>query len=195
MAGPGTYLGDIGKSIQEIIESYEVELDGKTHPLKSIGDLSGHQIGQYKIHCGKPVPNILFPPLMGNKMYRMKEGEVYAIETFPTTGSGTVKEDPNSNNCSHYMANYMIPTKYNPNIINKSTYTKLLDKRFSTLAFCKRWLNDFDYPELSNKKQFNKSVAKGIYQGHPPLYDNLGSYVAQTEQTIYISPKGAIPLN
>ena len=192
MAGPDVYLGEIGKSIQEVIESYELELDGKVYPLKSIGDLSGHQIGQYKIHCGKPVPNIHYPPLMGNPIYRMKEGEVYAIETFPTTGSGKIKEDLRGDECSHYMANYSLPRKYNSTSVPKGSYLEKLDNRFRTLAFCKRWMND---EKIYNPNEFDKVIEKGVYQPHPPLYDTPGSYVAQTEKTVYICSKGAIPLN
>lgn len=192
LSGPEAYLGDIGKEIQEVIESYEIEIDGKTLQLNSIGDLSGHQIGQYKIHCGKPVPNILYQPLIGNSMYRMKEGEVYAIETFPTTGSGKVIMDSNYINCSHYMANYSVSNKYNQKIINQSPYTSKLDKRFRTLAFCKRWMKEEG--NLDTKK-FKKAISKGVYKSHPPLYSEPGTYVAQREHTIYISPKGAIPLN
>lgn len=193
MAGPGAYLGDIGKSIQEVIESYEIELDGKMIGLKSIGDLSGHQIGQYEIHCGKPVPNILLEMLMNNPMYRMREGEVYAVETFPTTGTGIINQDGNPNNCSHYMANYNAHTKYNEDIVNRKPYTSKLESRFKTLAFCKRWL---DEEKLFNQTEFDNAVRKGIYIAHPPLYDTqTGSFVAQTEHTIYISSKGSIQLN
>ena len=38
------------------MESYEVELDGKTYQVKSISNLNGHSIGPYRIHAGKTVP-------------------------------------------------------------------------------------------------------------------------------------------
>lgn len=193
MSGPGAYLGDIGSHIEEVIESYELELDGKTYPLKSIGDLCGHQIGKYQIHCGKTVPNIKFMPLMKpplREKYRMEEGEVYAIETFPTTGSGKVFEDKTPNECSHYMADYLNPKKYNKKIIQRNIFAKNNEKRFGTLAFCKRW-----FPYEEEKDAFNMAVDRGIYQSYPPLYSEPGTYVAQTEHTIYISPGGAIKLN
>ena len=39
-AGIDVRLGDIGAAIQEVMESYEVELDGKTYPVKSIQNLN-----------------------------------------------------------------------------------------------------------------------------------------------------------
>ena len=196
MAGPGASLGEIGKVTQEIIESYEIELDGKTVALKSIGDLSGHQIGRYQIHCGKPVPNVLWEPLMNNPMYKMREGEVYAIETFPSTGSGVINEDSNPNNCSHYMANYNNHLKYNDDIVNQSKYTVDMNSRFKTLAFCKRWMDNEKMYDSSTQKKFENVVNEKMYEPYPPLYDSqTGAYVAQTEHTVFINSAGAIPLN
>ena len=41
----------------------------------------------------------------------MEEGEIYAVETFPTTGSGILTTEKNN---SHYMINYL--NKYPKNI-------------------------------------------------------------------------------
>ena len=49
-------LCDVGERIQEVMESYEVELDGKTYQVKPIRNLNGHSIGPYRIHAGKTVP-------------------------------------------------------------------------------------------------------------------------------------------
>ena len=38
------------------MESYEVELDGKTYTVKPIRNLNGHSIAPYRIHAGKTVP-------------------------------------------------------------------------------------------------------------------------------------------
>ena len=55
-AGIDVRVGDIGAAIQETMESYEIELDGKTYPIKSIRNLNGHDIIPYSIHGGKSVP-------------------------------------------------------------------------------------------------------------------------------------------
>lgn len=71
-AGIDVRLGDIGEAIQEVMESYEVEINGKTYPgmfihsiliiififtlVKCIRNLNGHSIGPYQIHAGKTVP-------------------------------------------------------------------------------------------------------------------------------------------
>ena len=49
-------LCDIGEAIQEVMESYEVELDGKTYKVRPVRNLNGHSINPYQIHGGKSVP-------------------------------------------------------------------------------------------------------------------------------------------
>ena len=43
-AGIDVRLCDVGAAIQEVMESYEIELNGKTYPIKSIRNLNGHTI-------------------------------------------------------------------------------------------------------------------------------------------------------
>jgi methionyl aminopeptidase len=51
------------------MESFEVELDGKTYPIKCCRNLNGHSIGPYQIHAGKSVPIV-----KGGEATRMEEG-------------------------------------------------------------------------------------------------------------------------
>jgi len=76
-AGIDVRLCDVGESIQEVMESFEVEIDGKVYPVKCIRNLNGHSIGQYQIHAGKSVPII-----NNGDTTKMEEDEIYAIETF-----------------------------------------------------------------------------------------------------------------
>jgi methionyl aminopeptidase len=80
-AGIDVRLCDIGEAIQEVMESYECVINGKTHQIKSIKNLCGHSIEPYKIHAGKSVPIV-----KNNDHTKMEEGELYAIETFGSTG-------------------------------------------------------------------------------------------------------------
>jgi methionyl aminopeptidase len=80
-AGIDVRLGDIGAAIQEVMESYEVVINGKTYPVKSVKNLCGHTIEAYKIHAGKSVPIV-----KKQDNTKMEEGELYAIETFGSTG-------------------------------------------------------------------------------------------------------------
>ena len=42
----------------QVMESHEIELEGKTYQVKSIRNLNGHSISPYQIHSGKTVPII-----------------------------------------------------------------------------------------------------------------------------------------
>ena len=58
-SGIDVRLCDIGAAIQETMESYEVELDGRTHQVKCVRNLNGHSIGPYQIHGGKLLRSLL----------------------------------------------------------------------------------------------------------------------------------------
>lgn len=97
-AGIDVRVCDIGAAIQEAMESYELELNGKTYPIKAIRNLTGHNIGQWQIHGGKSVPIV-----KGGDQTKMEEGEVFAIETFGSTGKGYVHEDVSLPSSSLYI--------------------------------------------------------------------------------------------
>jgi methionyl aminopeptidase len=128
-AGIDVRLCDIGAAVQETMESYEVEINGKVYPVKSVRNLNGHSIGRYQIHAGKTVPIV-----KGGEMTKMEEGEIFAIETFGSTGRGFVVEDME---CSHYMKDFdagHVPLR----IPKAKQLLGHINKTFSTLAFCRR---------------------------------------------------------
>ena len=69
------------------MESYEVEIRGQAFPVKAVRNLCGHDIKPYRIHGGKSIPFV-----KNSDQTKMEEGEVFAIETFGTTGRGVVTE-------------------------------------------------------------------------------------------------------
>uniref|UniRef100_F7E5C1 Methionine aminopeptidase 2 n=1 Tax=Monodelphis domestica TaxID=13616 RepID=F7E5C1_MONDO len=176
-AGIDVRLCDVGEAIQEVMESYEVEIDGKTYQVKPIRNLNGHSIGPYRIHAGKTVPIV-----KGGEATRMEEGEVYAIETFGSTGKGVVHDDME---CSHYMKNFDVGhvpirlprAKHLLNVINEN---------FGTLAFCRRWLDRLG--ESKYLMALKNLCDLGIVDPYPPLCDIKGSYTAQFEHTILLRP-------
>ena len=155
-AGVDAILGNIGYSIQEVIENSEIEINGKIISVKSIYDLCGHQIKPYIIHAGKVVPNIRLP-----YMERMKENEIYAIETFPTTGNGSIYNDTE---CNHFMIDKIYDMGKDDEKIYKSR---------TTLPFCPRW---FDFPIPDNE----------YIKKYPVIKTTDGGIVAQYEKTIFI---------
>lgn len=176
-AGIDVRLCDIGEAIQEVMESYEVEIDGKTYQVKAIRNLNGHSISPYRIHAGKTVPIV-----KGGETTRMEENEFYAIETFGSTGKGYVHDDMD---CSHYMKDFDKP--YIPLRLQSSkNLLRLINTNFGTLAFCKRWL---DHAGATKYQMALKDLCdKEIVNAYPPLCDVKGCYTAQYEHTIMLRP-------
>ena len=81
---------DVSATIQEAMESYEVEIRGKTFPVKPVRNITAHNIEHYRIHGGKSIP------FVKNSDQTKMEGEVFAIETFGTTGRGYLRDDVGS---------------------------------------------------------------------------------------------------
>jgi len=176
-AGIDARLCDIGAAIQEVMESHEIELEGKTYQVKSIRNLNGHSISPYQIHSGKTVPII-----KGGETVRMEENEFYAIETFGSTGKGYVHEDME---CSHYMKNFDVG--HVPLRLQKSKQLlNTINKNFGTLAFCRRWLDRLG--ETRYLMALKDLGEKGIVDPYPPLVDIKGCYTAQYEHTILLRP-------
>uniref|UniRef100_T1KDL1 Methionine aminopeptidase 2 n=1 Tax=Tetranychus urticae TaxID=32264 RepID=T1KDL1_TETUR len=178
-AGIDVRLCDIGEQIQEVMESYEVEIDGKTYQVKPIRNLSGHSIHPYRVHADKNVPIT-----KNADQTRMEEGEIYAIETFGSTGRGYAVATADQE-FSHYMKNYETV-----NVPMRSTKSKqllnVINQNFGTLAFCRRWLD-----RLGQSKyllSLNDLCQKGIVSPYPALFDIKKSYSAQYEHTIILRP-------
>ncbi|KAF5182945.1 Methionine aminopeptidase [Thalictrum thalictroides] len=176
-AGIDVRLCDVGAAIQEVMESYEVEINGKVFQVKSIRNLNGHSIGPYQIHAGKSVPIV-----KGGEQTKMEEGEFYAIETFGSTGKGYVREDLE---CSHYMKNFEVghvPLR----LPRAKQLLGTINKHFSTLAFCRRYLDRLG--ESKYLMALKNLCDSGIVQPYPPLCDVKGSFVSQFEHTILLRP-------
>ncbi|KNC87377.1 methionine aminopeptidase 2B [Sphaeroforma arctica JP610] len=176
-AGIDVRLCDVGEAVQETMESYEVEIDGTTYPVKPIRNLNGHSIGKYQIHAGKTVPIV-----KGGEATKMEEGEFFAIETFGSTGRAYVHEDME---CSHYMKNFNaghVPLR----MARAKQLLNTIDKNFGTLAFCRRYLDRIG--EQRYLMGLKNLVDVGIVDAYPPLVDSKGSYTAQFEHTILLRP-------
>lgn len=181
-AGVDVRLRDIGKVVAEVMSSYEVDYGKGPLPVQAVANLCGHSMMPYAIHAGKSVPQI------DNMDHtKMKEGEVFAIETFGTSGGGSGLCWPGAD-CSHYMRRQKdswFPIK---RFLTKRAEQLLrhIDRRYSTLAFCRRWLDQEghdDYPALT------ELVSAGLVDAYPPLLCASGSYTAQYEHTIVVHAK------
>lgn len=178
-AGIDVRLCDIGEVVEEVMTSHEVEIDGKTYTVKPIRNLNGHSIGQYRIHAGKTVPIV-----KGGDQTKMEENEIFAIETFGSTGKGYVHDDME---CSHYMKNFDLADTHVPlRLARSKALLNTINKNFGTLAFCRRWLDRAG--ETKYLMALKDLCDKGVVDPYPPLCDVKGCYTAQWEHTIMLRP-------
>ncbi|KAI0012663.1 methionine aminopeptidase 2-like protein [Xylariaceae sp. FL0662B] len=176
-AGIDVRLGELGGLIQETMESYECEINGTTYPIKSIRNLTGHTILPYSIHGTKSVPIV-----KSADTTKMEEGDVFAIETFGSTGNGYVRDD---GEISHYALRGDAP-KVDLRLSSAKSLLNVIKKNFSTIPFCRRYLD-----RIGQEKYLlglNNLVQSGIVEDYPPLVDKKGSYTAQFEHTILLRP-------
>ena len=182
MAGPEVRISEIAETIEEIICSYQMELNGKIIPIKPVRNLTGHQMTRYHIHHGKFIPIAKAPP--GQEYQeRMEVGELFALETFATTGEGLVHDEGST---SHFMLSSTNHAKAKNG--SQRELVECIQRNFKTLAFCQRFL---DRAEQENyNRTLNELVKHNIVDPYPPLADIEGSYVSQHEHCFAILEKG-----
>lgn len=165
---PGLRVGRIGEVIYSTVRSFN---------LKVIENLSGHKIEKYKIH-GASIPNV---PTFGG--YKLKEGDVIAIEPFTTMnwGAGRVMDGKES---------YIF--MYRRDIKASGDAEKLLElsrDEYMRLPFCERWVTGLDF-----KKALKVLLKKNALYEFPVLVEVKGAPIAQAEHTFLVLKDGAAKL-
>ncbi|ODN72915.1 methionine aminopeptidase, type II [Cryptococcus amylolentus CBS 6039] len=188
-AGIDVRMCDIGEAVQEVMESYEVEVNGKVYPVKSISNLNGHSITPYTIHGGvgtRPGKSVPIVKQHGSARdeAKMEEGEYFAIETFGSTGRGRVIEQ---GACSHYALNASAPERYQGHQQSAKSLLASVRRNFGTLPFCRRYLDHVG--EKNYLLALNTLVREDFISDYPPLVDpEPGAMTAQFEHTILLRP-------
>lgn len=169
-AGIDARIDHISGAIQEVMESYEIELNRKTIPIKALRGLTGHNILRYKIHGDKQVPFV-----KTQTSQRMEEGDVFAIETFGSTGKAHVRDDVGVygyGRNEHANANGL-------HYASARSLLKTIDENFGTLVFSRGYLERLGVK--SYHLGMKSLVSHGIIDFYGPMVDVPGSYVAQFE--------------
>ena len=167
-ARPGIEIRKIGAVVQDVISS---------HGFSPIKNLSGHQIKKYDLHAGITIPNYD----NGNPQ-KLEEDMIIAIEPFATDGKGKIKEGKPS---SIYRLIEKRP-------VRDPTTKKILnhiEKEYTTLPFCKRWLlKQFPTANFSLKILENQGIIKQYAQ----LPEETKGLVSQAEHTVLVKDKPII---
>ncbi|MDD5012312.1 MAG: type II methionyl aminopeptidase [Candidatus Nanoarchaeia archaeon] len=158
-------LGEIGKVIQETMESYK---------FSPIVNLTGHEMEEYELHAGLTIMNI-----KTTNKEKLSEG-LYAIEPFATNGSGKIYEGKPS-------GIYILIDSKN---VRNPTAREILDfiaDEYQTLPFCSRWLvKKFGIKSLFALKQLEEN---GNLHQYPQLIEVSHAKVSQAENTILVDDK------
>ncbi|KAG9185814.1 methionyl aminopeptidase [Alternaria panax] len=184
-AGIDSRIDHISEMIQEVMESYEVEIKGKIIPVKAVRNsksspspFTGHDILRYHIHGDKQVPFV-----KTKTTQRMEEGDVFAIETFGSTGKAYLHDDIG---VYGYGRNEHVRAT-GPNHASAKSLLKTIDENFGTLVFARRQLERLPGVEKYHLGM-RTLVNSGVVEAYAPLVDVPGSFVAQFEHTVLLRP-------
>ena len=162
MINYGVKMGDIGTQIHKL--TTEAGFD-------TIHNLTGHQIGRYKLHAGLSVPNY-----NNHSEAEVKDNMQFAIEPFLTAGEPKVKSSGPSNIL------HLIRDKPIRDPIAKKVLMYIKEK-YPRLPFSKRWLLDsFDKRKVLYALKLLK--AHNIIYEYDALATVDGSFVSQFEDCV-----------
>ncbi|MFX1519905.1 MAG: type II methionyl aminopeptidase [Promethearchaeota archaeon] len=166
---PGTNTKDIGKIVESTIKS-------KSSKFRPIKELSGHILDEYALHGPKTIPNVRIP--YGTKI---EAEEVYAVETFASTGSGSVHDLP------YGYIYHIMPVRTPVRLKGSRKIISAALKEHKTLPFSERWIAK----QLKTYKvALNELVTKGVLHRYKVLSDKKGCKVAQAEETMIVTKDG-----
>jgi methionyl aminopeptidase len=162
---PGITTGEIGAVVQS-------EIEGRGY--RPIANLTGHGLDRYIVHMPPNIPNIA---IHGGAI--LKEGMVFAIEPFASTGSGHVSEK------RRIEIFQQIATK--PVRLAGARQIMEAVRGRHGMPFAKRWIPDpkADIALMSLSRS-------GILHAYPVLSDIPGSLVSQHEHTVIVTEDSCI---
>ncbi|KMU76260.1 methionine aminopeptidase 2 [Coccidioides immitis RMSCC 3703] len=163
-AGIDARIDHISEEIQEVMESYEIELNRKIIPVKAIRNITGHNILRYKIHGDKQLPFV-----KTRTTQRMEEGDVFAIETFGSTGKAYLRDDVGvyGYGCNEHASATGLRHA------SAKSLLKTIHENFGTLVFSRRYLERIG---VKNYHLGMRSlVSNGIVESYAPMVDVPGS--------------------
>ncbi len=161
---------DLGKIIEDTIRGYG---------YRPIRDLSGHQLDEYVLHGPKTLPNIAVPHGVN-----LEEGEVFALETFASTGTGSVHDT------GQYHIFSLQPVRIPLRNQGARDIVRLVAREFKSLPFSRRYLSKH-IPKLSLALGLRELTTKGVFRQYSVLADTKGSFVSQAEHTFLVTKEGA----
>ncbi|HUU78382.1 MAG TPA: type II methionyl aminopeptidase [candidate division Zixibacteria bacterium] len=172
MIRPGISTERLGEEIEEIIRSYG---------YRSIRDLTGHQLEQNLLHGQITIPNI-----KGVKGHKLEAGQVFAIETFASSGTGNIH--PDESKCLIYQ---LIPFQVGLRLESSRKARKIILSDYKDFPFTTRWIAKELTAPIA-RLALNDLSTKGQIKRYPALCDVKGSIVSQSEHTVFLTENSRV---
>ncbi len=166
LVGTGVPVRDVGAAIERTILAAGFE------PVRN---LTGHGLARWKVHTSPQIPNY------GERTTaRFEEGTICAIEPFASTGRGWIKERGKAE----------VFMMVRPPAKKRSLDPKVLSEieRWRGLPIARRYFSHLDTQAVEDT--LSKLTRQGSLMRYPPLVEEEGVMVAQTEHSLYIGPDG-----
>ncbi|MEO0661851.1 MAG: type II methionyl aminopeptidase [Planctomycetota bacterium] len=166
LAEPGRPVSEIGSAVERTITKAGFE------PVRN---LTGHGLDRWKVHCAPQIPS--YGERGGG---RLEEGMVVAIEPFACTGRGFIRE---AGRAEVFM---LVRPPRKAKGIDKDVLRAM--QSWNGLPIARRYFDAFDRETLDDT--ISKLARQGSLVRYPPLVENDGVMVAQTEHTLFLGPDG-----
>lgn len=160
---PGIKLAQIGKVVEDTIQSYGFE------PIRN---LSGHGLDRFQIHTKPTIPNY-----NNGDTTTLEKGMIVAIEPFATNGAGRIRESAHAN---IFM---QISERAVRDMFARQVLTEI--KNFNGLPFSTRDLAT-KFPVNRVKIALRQLILNGNLQQYAPLVEVNNGFVSQHEHTILV---------
>ncbi|NHI82992.1 MAG: type II methionyl aminopeptidase [Candidatus Thorarchaeota archaeon] len=169
MIRPGAKLNTIGALIEDTIKSAGFE------PIKQ---LTGHQLKEYELHAEKQVPCV-----SGKSEVLVEENEIYAIETFASTGSGNVSDLPDP------LIFQMLPIRVPVRFKGTKQFLSIARRDYKEFPFAKRWMAE-QLRRADLELAIRELQKNGALIAHHILAEEEGQFVSQAEHTVIVTEDG-----
>jgi methionyl aminopeptidase len=169
MMRPGAKLNTIGALIEDTI---------KSAGFNPVRQLSGHQLKEYELHSEKQVPCV-----SGKAEVLVEEGEVFAVETFASTGSGNVTDLPNP------LIYQLLPIRVPVRFKGTKQFLGIARKDYKEFPFAERWMAQ-QMKHATMKMAIRELQQNGALISHHILAEEKGEFVSQSEHTVIITESG-----
>ena len=160
--GDGVLVGDVGAAIERTI------LTAGFNPVRN---LTGHGLARWKVHTAPQIPN-----QAERSGARFKHGMVFAIEPFACTGRGYIQE---RGKAEVFM---MIRPPARAKGLDRALLKDI--ESWRGLPIARRYFTDHDPAEV--EEAIKRLARQGSLMRYPPLVEEDGVMVTQTEHSIYL---------